>query len=197
MRSLNRSASFANMRVRIPSQHESTFDSMDGPEAISRSRSCPAALMTVVEDLTTAIGPATPIIHRRISASQPNTPKKQTTFRNRFHRIVSSCTSTPTKVLNSAKKNLYLSRRAICGGPPPLSLTLDISEDIASLVEECGNGRVSQLEAAFRREVSIALDIPESSVIIDHLRTPSAGCTEVRNFHLLCSICVSLTALCF
>ncbi len=60
-----------------------------------------------------------------------------------------------------------------------MSLTLDINEDMESLVDECGSGRISELEAAFRREVSIALDIPVSSVIIDCLRTPSAGCTEV------------------
>ncbi len=83
-------------------------------------------------------------------------------------------------MLGTAQNNLYLSRRALVGGPPPLSLTLDLSDDVEWLVEECGCGEMSELEAAFRREVSTALDIPVSSVMIDCLRTPSAGCTEVK-----------------
>ncbi len=96
-----------------------------------------------------------------------------------LHRILSTCTSTPTKILRSAKKNLYLSRRALCCGPPPLSLILDIGLDVESLVDDCNCDKRSELEAAFRREVSAALDIPVSSVIVDCVRTPSAGCTEV------------------
>jgi hypothetical protein len=88
-------------------------------------------------------------------------------------------------MLGSAQKNLYLSRRALGGGPPPLSLTLDLSDDVEWLVEEGGCGEMSELEAAFRREVSAALDIPVSSVMIDCLRTPSAGCTEVSSFSSL------------
>ncbi len=82
-------------------------------------------------------------------------------------------------MLGSAQKNLYLSRRALCGGPTLLSLTLDFSQDMESMADDCGSGKISELEAAFRREVSSALDIPVSSVMIDCLRTPSAGCTEV------------------
>ncbi len=92
---------------------------------------------------------------------------------------MSSCTSTPSKLISSVQKNLYLSRRALCGGPRPLSLTLDIIEDMETLMDGCGGGKMSELEAAFRREVSVALDIPVTSVMIDFLRTPSTGCTEV------------------
>jgi hypothetical protein len=66
-----------------------------------------------------------------------------------------------------------------------MTLTLDINEDMEILVYECGSGKMSGLEDAFRREVSAALDISVSSVIIDCFRTPSAGCTKVCALHSL------------
>jgi hypothetical protein len=51
-----------------------------------------------------------------------------------------------------------------------------------SLADECGGGKMSELEAACRK-VSVALDIPMSSMMIDFLRTPSAGCAEVCAFN--------------
>ena len=214
---MNRHASLANIYVMIPSQQEleSTEVWQDPIKAFARAQSCPAALAGF-GDRTTVIGPASPTREGRFPASQPASPFgiprrkkvshsrldriyfelftdncwfKQRTIRERFHRIVSSCTSTPSKVFSSAQKNLYLSRRALCGGPPLLSLKLDISEGMESLVDECGsgNGTMSELEAEFRREVSVALDIPVSSVMVDCLRTPSAGCTEVcklRSLHV-------------
>ncbi len=73
MRTMNRRNSMANLYLSIPNQHESTNVWRD-PPAFTRSRSCPAVIMTGIEDSRTAFDPASPSTHHCFPASQPSSP---------------------------------------------------------------------------------------------------------------------------
>ena len=101
----------------------------------------------------------------------------QANFAGRVHQIL---ISTPRAIIGSARKSLFLSRRAIwSSGRTPLALTLDLPGDVDDLTDACGGGNLSGLEIALRREIAQALDLPMSDVILDSLTSHTAGTTEV------------------